>query len=293
MIVGLVIRLKLMESPAFERVKETKTEADEPIVDVVRKYPREVLTAMGMRMGENGVFYLLTVFVLRLRRGGAGPRARTRCSPAWSSPPRIGLFTVPLWGALSDRVGRKPLYLAGAIITTLWAFPLLRADGHEVAGADLAGRRGRRQHRARPHVRAAGRVLLRAVRHPRALQRRVARLPARVGVRGRLRAADRDRAAGRRGGSDARRAVHHGAGRDLGGRDAVRARDVPARTSTRTSSEERELVREKRFDRERFATGRPPERGDVTSRSSRSRRLRSSTAAARRATPAGSWSASA
>jgi MFS transporter, MHS family, shikimate and dehydroshikimate transport protein len=36
----------------------------------------------------------------------------------------IGLFTVPLWGALSDRVGRRPLYLAGAVITTLWAFPL-------------------------------------------------------------------------------------------------------------------------------------------------------------------------
>ena len=36
----------------------------------------------------------------------------------------IGLFTVPLWGALSDRVGRKPLYLAGAVVTTLWAFPL-------------------------------------------------------------------------------------------------------------------------------------------------------------------------
>jgi MFS family permease len=36
----------------------------------------------------------------------------------------IGIFTVPLWGALSDRFGRKPLYLAGAVITTLWAFPM-------------------------------------------------------------------------------------------------------------------------------------------------------------------------
>ena len=62
--VGLFIRLKIMESPAFQRVKETKTEAPKPIVDVVRKYPREVLMAMGMRVAENGCFYILTVFVL-------------------------------------------------------------------------------------------------------------------------------------------------------------------------------------------------------------------------------------
>ena len=63
-VVGLFIRLRLMESPAFQRVKETKTEAKKPIVDVVRKYPREVLVAMGMRVAENGGFYILTVFVL-------------------------------------------------------------------------------------------------------------------------------------------------------------------------------------------------------------------------------------
>ena len=122
-IVGLVIRLKLMESPAFERVKETETEAKMPIVDVVRKYPRNVLTAMGMRVGENGVFYLLTVFVLRLRRGGARPReehdadrrghrrgdravhraAVRACSPTASA---AGRCTWP-----------------GAVVTTLWAFP--------------------------------------------------------------------------------------------------------------------------------------------------------------------------
>src|ERR1041385_9129622 len=45
-IVGLVIRLKIMESPAFERIRETNPQAEKPIVDVVRKYPRDVLTAM-------------------------------------------------------------------------------------------------------------------------------------------------------------------------------------------------------------------------------------------------------
>jgi MHS family shikimate/dehydroshikimate transporter-like MFS transporter len=88
--VGLFIRLRLMESPDFRRVKDTRTEAPKPIVDVVDKYPREVLVAMGMRVAENGAFYILTV---------------------------------PFFGALSDRVGRRPLYLAGAVVPTLWAFP--------------------------------------------------------------------------------------------------------------------------------------------------------------------------
>jgi metabolite-proton symporter len=122
-IVGLVIRLKLMESPAFQRVKETKTEAKKPIVDVVRKYPRDVLTAMGMRVAENGAFYILTVFTLAYGEDELGLEKDTMLNGVIIAA-AIGLFTVPLWGALSDRIGRKPLYLAGAVVTTLWAFPL-------------------------------------------------------------------------------------------------------------------------------------------------------------------------
>jgi MHS family shikimate/dehydroshikimate transporter-like MFS transporter len=121
--VGLFIRLKLMESPAFERVKETQTEARRPIVDVVRKYPREVLVAMGMRVAENGCFYILTVFVLAYGEDELGLSEGTMLTGVIIAA-AIGLVTVPLWGALSDRVGRRPLYLAGAVITTLWAFPL-------------------------------------------------------------------------------------------------------------------------------------------------------------------------
>jgi len=121
--VGLFIRLRLMESPAFDRVKETKTEARRPIVDVIRKYPREVLVAMGMRVAENGAFYVLTVFVLAYGEDELGLGKSTMLTGVIIAA-AIGLFTVPLWGALSDRVGRKPLYLAGAVVTTLWAFPL-------------------------------------------------------------------------------------------------------------------------------------------------------------------------
>jgi metabolite-proton symporter len=122
-VVGLVIRLKIMESPAFERIKETATEVKRPIVDVVRKYPRDVLTAMGMRFAENGGFYVLTVFTLAYGEDELGLSHDTMLNAVIVAA-ALGLVTVPLWGALSDRLGRRPLYLSGAVITTLWAFPL-------------------------------------------------------------------------------------------------------------------------------------------------------------------------
>jgi metabolite-proton symporter len=122
-IVGLVIRLRLMESPAFTRVKETQTEAQRPIVDVVRKYPRDVFTAMGMRMAENGCFYVLTVFTLAYGEDELGLEKDTMLNGVIVAA-ALGLITVPLWGWLSDHWGRRPMYLAGAIVTTLWAFPL-------------------------------------------------------------------------------------------------------------------------------------------------------------------------
>ena len=110
-IVGLVIRLKLMESPAFERVKETETEAKMPIVDVVRKYPRNVFTAMGMRMGENGVFYLLTVFVYVYGEEELGLDKNTMLTGVVIAA-ALGLFTVPLYG-IALRPRRPPAAVPG------------------------------------------------------------------------------------------------------------------------------------------------------------------------------------
>jgi MFS transporter, MHS family, shikimate and dehydroshikimate transport protein len=120
--VGLFIRMRIMESPVFREVKDTGTEAPKPIVDVIKTHPREVLVAMGMRIAENGVFYVFTVFVLAygeetLKLGKSTMLTGVAIAAA------VGLFTVPLWGRLSDRVGRKPLYMTGAVFSTLFAFP--------------------------------------------------------------------------------------------------------------------------------------------------------------------------
>ena len=62
--VGLIIRVRILETPAFERLKETRQAARMPIVEVLRRYPKEVLLAMGARLAENGAFYLYTTFIL-------------------------------------------------------------------------------------------------------------------------------------------------------------------------------------------------------------------------------------
>jgi MFS family permease len=120
--IGLFVRLRLYESPAFQRVKETRTEAPMPILDVLRKYPREVLLAMGMRIAENGTFYILTVWVLVY---GHEHLELAKSTMLWGVviAALIGLVTIPLYGALSDRVGRRPLYLGGALFSLLFAVP--------------------------------------------------------------------------------------------------------------------------------------------------------------------------
>ena len=138
-IVGLVIRLKLMESPAFERVKETKTEAAMPIVDVIRKYPRNVLHRDGHADGRERRLLPADRVRLRLRRGGARPRqghdAHRRGHRRGARPDHraaVGVALGPRRAPAAVPGGRGRHDAVGV--------PVLRADGHEVAGADLGGR---------------------------------------------------------------------------------------------------------------------------------------------------------
>lgn len=120
--VGLFIRLKILESPAFRQVQESQTEAQMPIVDVVRAYPKNVLLAMGMRIAENGIFYILTVFVLSYATQNLG-LSQTTALIGVIIGAAIGLFSTPAYGALSDRLGRRRVYMFGAVFSLLFSFP--------------------------------------------------------------------------------------------------------------------------------------------------------------------------
>jgi metabolite-proton symporter len=122
-VVGMLIRVRILETPAFARIKEAAVESRQPIVEVLRKYPRQVLLAMGARFAENGAFYIFSVFVLTY----ATQRVKLDQQIVLNGillGSACELVAIPLFGALSDRVGRRPVYLFGAVMTAAVAFPL-------------------------------------------------------------------------------------------------------------------------------------------------------------------------
>jgi MFS transporter, MHS family, shikimate and dehydroshikimate transport protein len=121
--VGLVIRLRILETPLFLRMKETRSETRRPVVEVLRNHRKEVLVAVGLRLAENGAFYIYTVFVLVYGTQRAGLSRQTLLNGILIGA-AAALVAIPFCGSLSDRFGRRPVYLFGACVTALFAYPL-------------------------------------------------------------------------------------------------------------------------------------------------------------------------
>ena len=120
--VGLYVRLRLFETPAFSQVQESHSEAGYPIIEVLRTYPKNVLLAIGARVSSDASFYIFAVFVLDYATRSLGlPRLNILAAIAIASV--IELFTIPLFALLSDRVGRRPVYVVGALLMLIFAYP--------------------------------------------------------------------------------------------------------------------------------------------------------------------------
>jgi metabolite-proton symporter len=124
-VIGLWIRLSVAESPVFiaaaEQAGKREVKEQPPIVQVVRRSWRELLIAMGARMAENMSYYVITAFILVYITTSLGMTRSTGLNAVLIAS-AFHLVTIPLWGALSDRVGRKPVYLFGAIGMGVWGF---------------------------------------------------------------------------------------------------------------------------------------------------------------------------
>lgn len=120
--IGLFIRLAILETPAFEKMKENRRESRRPIVEVLRRYPKQVLLAVGARVAENGSFYIYSVFSLTYATQYVG-LDRSIVLNALMIAAVCDAIAIPMYGALSDRVGRRPVYFFGAAMTAVLAFP--------------------------------------------------------------------------------------------------------------------------------------------------------------------------
>ncbi|TWS23019.1 MHS family MFS transporter [Tsukamurella sputi] len=135
-LVGYYIRTQVDESPLFKEAQqqiEKEKAVSYGVVEVVKRYPRGVLSAMGLRFGENIFYYLVVTFSITYLKTVV--KMDTSDILMWLLIAHAVHFAVmPLAGALTDRVGRRPVYWAGAALAATWgffAFPMFDT-GHGV-----------------------------------------------------------------------------------------------------------------------------------------------------------------
>ncbi|NMO89499.1 MFS transporter [Actinomycetospora sp. TBRC 11914] len=122
--VALYAQLRLEDTPAFRQVQaQAGARRRSPVIEVLRSHPKQVLLAAGSFIAVNGGFYIYVVYVLSYGAKALHlPESVLLIGILGSSA--VNLAAIPLFALLSDRVGRRPVYLAGAIGTVVAAFPV-------------------------------------------------------------------------------------------------------------------------------------------------------------------------
>jgi MFS family permease len=119
--IGLWIRLGILETPVFQRLLETRKIERVPVLEVFVKQPKEIVLAALLRMAEQAPFYLFTVFVFAYAVGTLH-MSRDLILTAVLSAACVEFVTIPLSGHISDRIGRRRMYLIGAATVGLFGF---------------------------------------------------------------------------------------------------------------------------------------------------------------------------
>ena len=120
--VALWVRLRVEESPVFKEVQASQKVVKLPIVEAIKSYPRSVLVGIGAHVCDTAAAYMYATFTVAY----ATDQLDMSRSVVLGAVVTYGLLVIalqPLFGALSDRIGRRPINLFGVIFTGLWAFP--------------------------------------------------------------------------------------------------------------------------------------------------------------------------
>jgi MFS family permease len=119
--VGMYIRLGVVETPTFRKLQEKNEIAEAQMLEVIKRHPKEILLSALARTGENASFYIFTTFVLSY--GTVHLKySRDVLLEALLVAALLGFIWIPLSGWLSDRIGRRKMYLTGVVFTAAFSF---------------------------------------------------------------------------------------------------------------------------------------------------------------------------
>jgi MFS family permease len=119
--VGLWIRLGILETPTFQRLLAERRVESQPVLEVIKRHPKEIILSSLVRLSEQAPFYIFTSFVFTYATGPLGFDRNFVLLPVMVAS-ALGFITIPTFGHLSDVLGRKPVYMAGAALTGLFGF---------------------------------------------------------------------------------------------------------------------------------------------------------------------------
>ena len=123
--IGLFIRLRVTESPRFEAVKNKGVEAKAPLIELLRKHPKNILLAIGTRFATDITFNVINVFVLAYATQQLGlPRSMILNGVLIGCA--VELFTIPFFGWLSDKIGRRTVFMMGCAFVAVYGFIFFR-----------------------------------------------------------------------------------------------------------------------------------------------------------------------
>ncbi len=119
--IGLWIRLGILETPVFQQLVVKKKIEAAPVIEVFARQPREIILSALLRMAEQAPFYIFTAFVFAYGVGTL-KMSRDLILTAVLAASCVSFVTIPLAGHISDRIGRRKMYLIGAAVTGLFGF---------------------------------------------------------------------------------------------------------------------------------------------------------------------------
>lgn len=122
LIVGLVVRISIGESPEFVEAQATGSAPRAPVLEVLRSNKRSVLLVAGMHLAMSSAFYIGIVMVVPYARDGLGMESTTVLGGVFAAQ-LVAVCLLPLAGAMTDRIGQRRMYFIGTLAVGAMAFP--------------------------------------------------------------------------------------------------------------------------------------------------------------------------